>query len=82
MGGYYLDQAIVYNIFPLNRNISAVLTHTDSNNTDITLQLCIRNSSTLPCFVSLFEVQDNDDINETLIWEGSQIDNDNTERCT
>ena len=80
MGGYYLDQAIVYDIRPLNRNISAVLTHTNTTNADITLLLCIRNSSTLPCFVSLFEVQDNDDINETLIWEGSQIDNDDTEQ--
>lgn len=73
MGGYYRDQAIVYNIQPKNRNIAAILSAQKSEINDrLDVTMDVTNNSTLNVNgLKLFIVPENNSLDEfaTPVWQ-------------
>ena len=84
MGGYFMGQAIVYDIHPSSMNIEASLncTYNSHNAYTINVVSTIKNNSTLPIkHLSIYAVSDDSTLEETesAIWQGPEIDNDGIE---
>ena len=84
MGGYYRNQAIVYNIHPKNKNIDASMniSYTDGYDPKVDVVYKVRNNSTLPIRqLCIYSVPDNSTLEETEtpIWEDTGVENDGKE---
>lgn len=81
MGGYYMNQSIVYDIHPLKRNISANINcfYAGDSNSNINITVDITNNSTLPIKqLRLYVINENyptDELNNAS-WQGEGVMND------
>lgn len=53
MGGFYMNQAIIYNIHPNQRNINAIISTTRASQDSVNINIKITNYGTLPASVRL-----------------------------
>ena len=76
MGGYYKNQAIVYNIHPKDRNINAILTshRSSSGLIDITINITNKGTLALPC-LKLYVLSGNETLSDkaNLVWQYDEI---------
>lgn len=82
MGGYFMDQSIVYNIHPLKRNISANIncSYASNNSSDINITVDVKNNSTLSIKqLRLYIVNEDYSLDKlgNASWLGEGVLNDN-----
>lgn len=71
MGGYYMNQSIVYNIHPMRRNVDVEMSVSCIENSHYNISINIQNQGTLPAMIKLVHNENDDapDSHTELLWE-------------